>query len=248
MAKQKLKRARVVIEHNTGVPEASGLAPHPDGGFLIVDDERGVFRVHPGTVATRLPQCAGLADLEGVCVDPASGKTWVLSERDGSVWAFHTNAQAPASETHLGKLPLLSKSRNRGWEGLTFVAAGVWSEQALLLALHQDKPRVVLVLDPHTLGVKATLRLPKKARKALGLLNDLAVHPTSGHLLLLSGKSRRLATLVRSGDELRLLGVHKIDSDRDNVPEGLTFDADGRLWVVTDGQGQLRQLAWAQPD
>lgn len=232
----------MVVEYETGVPEASGLAPLPDGRFLIVDDERGVFRFTPGASSERLAQGGALADLEGVCVNPAGDRAWVLSERDGSVWSFGHDDGAETPEKHLGRLPKLAKSRNRGWEGIAFLPAGTWAPEARLLAVHQGKPRVVMMCDPHTLAAQVTFTLPRKAKKALDLLNDLAVNPKTGEWVVISGKRGRIATLARRGDTLDLVGVHRIPTDKDDVPEGIGFDPQGRLWIVTDGRGRLLQL------
>jgi hypothetical protein len=36
--------------------------------------------------------------------------------------------------------------------------------------------------------------------------------------------------------------VYPLDTARDDVPEGITFGADARLYIVTDGEGMLREM------
>jgi uncharacterized protein YjiK len=100
----------------------------------------------------------------------------------------------------------------------------------------------VAILDPDSLAAEATFSLPKSARKKLDDLNDVAVHPTSGDIVVLSGKAGRLARLVRTDDALELVDVYALAAGKDDVPEGLAYDASGRLWVVWDGSGRLREI------
>jgi uncharacterized protein YjiK len=232
----------VVSERSTGIREASGVAPLADGSFLLVDDEEGVFRVVPGREPEPVAAGRGFADLEGICVDRDGSRAWVLAERDGAVWSFEMKNGAPTNPSRLGTLPSKNKNANAGWEGLSFAPAGTLADAPRLVAAHQRKPRCIAVVDIESLACERTYRLPKAARKALDDLNDLAVHPVSGELVVLSGKAGRLARLVMSGDELLLAGVHAVEASDDDVPEGIAFDTAGRLWMVWDGSGRLREV------
>ncbi len=240
--KQKDVRVEVVSEHATDISEASGVAPLADGAFLIVDDEEGVFRFEPGREPESLKAGRGFADLEGICAAHGGGRAWVLAERDGGVWSFEMDGGRLGAGAKLGTLPRLNDKKNAGWEGLAFAPAGTLADGARLVAVHQSKPRRVAIVDPDSLAAEATFALPKHAKKALDDLNDVAVHPESGDIMVLSGKAGRLARLTRRGDELELAALFALESTKDDVPEGIAYDASGRLFVVWDGSGRLREI------
>ena len=241
MGKLRKGTARVLCEQPIGVQEASGVAPLGGDTFLVVDDEQGIFRCRGDEDPVPLDAGKGLSDLEGICID-GRGHAFVLTERDGAVWRFALADGELHEGERLGKLPALNKKKNQGWEGLSFAPAGTFGDTDLLVAVHQVRPRNVGLFDAQTLDEKKMWRLPKDARKALGDLNDVAVHPTSKHLFVVSGKKGRLGELSLEGGELELVRVYPIAHAKDDVPEGLTFDDDGRLWIVTDGEGMLREM------
>jgi uncharacterized protein YjiK len=236
-------QAVVVSQQAIGVQEASGVAHLGDQRFLVVDDESGIFHCAIGQEPTMLEAGQGLRDLEGVCVSPDGTQAYVLSERDGSLWRFARTGEALSDAERVGRLPRLSKKKNQGWEGIAIAPAGLWSDHAELVAVHQTKPRCVAVVDLRTLEPRLTASLPKQARKLLGDLNDVTVEPHHGHVLVLSGKAGVIGELAFEGDELKLIRCYRIDSSRNDVPEGLSMDADRRLWLVTDGGGWLREYS-----
>lgn len=218
------------------------MAQIGDGVFVVVDDEHGLFRCVADEEPVALDAGKGLADLEGVCVDAAGEHVFVLAERDGGVWRFQLADGVLSGGKRLGKLPRLNKKKNQGWEGIAFAAAGTFAPTSELVAVHQVRPRCVGFFDAQTLSERVSMRLPKAARKALGDLNDVAIHPQSHHLFVVSGKAGKLGELRVAGDELELVRVYPLATERDDVPEGITFGSDGRLWIVTDGEGMLREV------
>jgi len=239
--KAKHGRAYLMTSRALGVQEASGLAPVGDGSFLVVDDEHGIFRCSPDGASVQLDAGKGLADLEGIVVTPDGRHAYVVSERDGSIWRFVVEGDGLGAGERLGQLPQLSKKRNQGWEGVAFAPAGTLSEQMTLVAAHQVKPRRIGLFDPETLELHMLLKLPKAARKTIGELNDIAID-ADGRILLLSGKSGYIAEMYLGGESLSLARVYSIKTDSDDVPEGISIDAAGRVWICTDGKGMLREL------
>ena len=245
---KRIARGRLakVQQFRLGVAEASGVAPLPDGRFLIVDDEIGLHLcTREGDARPLAPSIRG--DLEGVCM-AADGRTvYVLCERRGTVWQATLDDGQLRDVRTLGNLPDIGK-RNRGWEGIC-CATSHWHGGPALLAVHQRKPRVIGLFSlPHLIEV-AQLSLPKgkKLRKALGDFNDVAVHPHSGHMFVLSGRKGQVAELTRRWGKLQVERLWRVDTSGRDVPEGLGFDAQGRLWLVTDGRGTLRQLQLPAP-
>jgi len=245
--KRKLPRARVAFEGPLGVQEASAVARLPSGRFLVVDDEKGVFRYRlpqPGDSPDPelLESARGLADLEGICLDDRGTTAWVLAERDGGLWKHAVDGDDLGPGRRVGQLPRLNKRKNHGWEGIAHAGAGTLRAEPTLVAVHQTKPRRIGLFDPDTLRQRGLFRLPKDARKTLDELNDITVSG-DGFLVVVSGKAGIVAELRLAGDELELTRAQRVDHDDDDVPEGITFDADGHLWLVTDGGGWLRQIS-----
>ncbi len=230
-------------ERPIGVQEASGLAHVEDDRFLVVDDEKGIYLCRPDEPPVSLEAGSGLADLEGICFDANKDHAYVLAERDGSVWKHKHDDGALDGGARLGKLGNLNKRKNQGWEGIYFAAAGTFADRDELVAVHQTKARVVGFFDAETLSARVLFDLPKKARKLLGDLNDVAVHPTTKHIFVVSGKAGRLGELAVVDGKLELVRVYPLDTGKRDVPEGITFTSDGRLFVCTDGEGMLREIA-----
>lgn len=244
MGKRKKKRRLVqaAAQHELGIAEASAVAALPNGRFLIADDEAGLFICAPGAS----PQKASKnirGDLEGVCISDTGDTAYVLCERRGRVWRADIGSAGLVNEVELGRLPALG-ARNRGWEGICW-AGPHWHSRPALLAAHQRSPALLGVFELPSLRQVARYALPKHkaVRKNLADLNDLTVDPANGNVLVLSGRCGAIVTFAREGKLLKWVSSRRIATAKDNVPEGLTFDASGNLWVVTDGKGQLRQLA-----
>jgi uncharacterized protein YjiK len=238
-------RARVLQEHALGVQEASGVARLADGDLLVVDDEHGVFRCPIGGSPRNLEVARGLKDLEGICISSDGATAWLLSERDGGIWKHAIVDGELLDGTRVGELPRQSSRKNQGWEGIAYAAPGVLGQAATLVAVHQKKPRAVGLFDADTLAERRIIPLDKRSKKALGDLNDVAVNPDDGRLLVVSGKKGMLAELSVEQDGLVVHRLFRVEHDDDDVPEGVTYDGEGRLWLVTDGKGWLRELSLA---
>lgn len=244
MAGDKVKhygKVSVKVTRPLGVQEASGLAPAAHGAFFVVDDERGVFHCAPDGDLINIDVGEGLTDLESIAITPDGKHALVLAEHDGGIWRFSVEDDDLRDGERLGSLPRLSGKKNQGWEGIAFAAAGTVAEHMELVAVHQVKPRRIGLFDAQTLKQRSLLRLPKNARKAIGELNDVAMD-AGGRILLLSGKSGRIAEMRLEDEALSLVRVYRIESSEDDVPEGICIDAEGRVWLCTDGKGILYQL------
>lgn len=65
--------------------------------------------------------------------------------------------------------------------------------------------------------------------------SDMAIHPISGQLYVLSGNERLLFIFDNKG---RINNIVKLDSDIFNQPEGITFMSDGDMLISNEGQNK----------
>jgi uncharacterized protein YjiK len=246
MPERSLGRTELVSQRRLGVDEASAVAALADDTFLVVSDELGLCLCRPGHAPVYLKTTERLEDPEGMCLHAGGSAVFVLSEHSGSVWRFPFATGKLSAGEHLGRLPRIGDVKNRGWEGIDHVAAGVFGEADTLVAVHQTKPRRIGLFDPLTLAPRVLLKLPKQAKRVLEDLNDVTVDPVTHHLLVLSGKAGWIAALRLIDGDLDLVCTYPVETAKGDVPEGITFDRSGRLWVVTDGKGLLRELRLAK--
>lgn len=242
------------LRSTTSLPlkSASAVAPVPGvaGAWLVVDDDRGLFRVEDGD-ARRLrgpDDHDGYGDLEGVCVDD-DGRVWVVAEGSGVVLRCALAGRATdeigaIASPRAAKAGAKKKKKgggNKGFEGLAWLPASSSPDgRAGLLVAHEDKPKVVLLLDPGDLSVRVTLALDDVLDDALDDVADLAVDVASGAILLLSDESACVGVARIAGERLESVCVIALPIDADEKPEGIAFVDDDTLAIVTDESAQLR--------
>jgi hypothetical protein len=100
------------------IPGASAVAAIP-GGLLIVEDDKGIFRVAGGraTLWAGPDDHAALGDLEGLATDETRRLAWAVAEEDGAVIALQLRGRS-RRPTLVGHLPRPGTRRNKGFEGL----------------------------------------------------------------------------------------------------------------------------------
>jgi uncharacterized protein YjiK len=215
------------------------------GALLVVEDDRGIFRVagRRATLWAGRELHPALGDLEGVAVDEANRRVWALAEEDGAVIALSLATASPRA-TLAGHLPRPGKQKNKGFEGLAFMPARVSpSRRASLVAVHEGKPRRVGIFALPDLAQTHDLKLPDDAKELLADLADVTVDPVTGLLLLLSDQSRRIAVLWVIDRQLSLAGSYDLPLADDEKPEGVDFASPSRLLVVTDQTAKLLELS-----
>jgi uncharacterized protein YjiK len=130
----------------------------------------------------------------------------VVSEESRKVTAFAVRAKGGSitlgEPKKRGALPKLGSKSNKGWEGLA-VRPGRFEKdkRPRLVAVHEGKPRQVGIFPLDDFDGGEILDLPGEVHGALDDLSDVAVHPKSGHIFLLSDESSALAhvEVVTSG-------------------------------------------------
>ena len=230
-----------------------------------VQDEKGalwVVDLH-GTIAPRKHPFGEGGDYEGLA--KIGDHYWVLRS-DGRLFEL-----VPEGERFRISRRLQLPGPWRDWEALCFDAA-----EQRLLAMPKDTPgdkadrdlRVVFAVDPvagtvhsepvvrFSLGAwleqdkAAGIDLPVhrsakgKERVALELAcSELLVVPGSRQLLLLSSADGVLCRIDLTG---RLLGLQRLDQALLPQAEGMTWLADGRLLVASEGAGAAVACSWSR--
>jgi uncharacterized protein YjiK len=250
--------AVVVSMEVIAVQEASGVAVHPAGFLLIVDDDAGIYAHTPGGKGldcTPLEPADGskLSGCEGIAVSGDGRSVYVVAEDSRSLLALPISVSKTAAPSLgvprvIGKLPKIGKKQkqNKGWEGIA-VRPGRFDAQGRerLVAVHEGKPRRIGIFDLD-LDRGEILDLPDELEDELEDLSDVAVEPQRGSIFLLSDESSAMAEVmlvaVKGVWTLDTVRVLPLPIDKHLKPEGLSFDRSGDLWLVTEADRGLRRL------
>jgi uncharacterized protein YjiK len=222
---------------------ASAVAAVP-GALMVVEDDRGIFRVARGRAALWAGRDVhpALGDLEGLAANETHTVVWALAEGDGAVISFQLRNRS-RQPTLVGYLPRPGDRKNKGFEGLAFLPARFSpTRRASLVAVNEGRPRRVLLFALPNLTLTHDLKLPKRARKLLDDLADVTVDPLTGALLLLSDQSRRIAITRIEEKKLILCGSYDLPLNKKEKPEGIDFRSPSRLLVVTDDSAKLLEI------
>lgn len=244
-----LARPAMTVDLAATLDEISGLAWRADDRLAAVHDEDGlVFTLDPETGAvvgeTRV---AGEGDYESVEVTPDA--LWVLRSNGtllerpaagGAVTEHDTplrgrcDAEGLAYEPAAGRL-LVSCKEDPG-EGLGRVRA----IYAFDLASRTLAPAPVFQIARDAVDGEPDGRRSQQNFKP----SAMAVHPTSGHLYVLSSVRPALAVLDADG---ALVALADLPAEIFPQPEGLAFSPDGAMYVATEADGGVARLARFDP-
>ncbi len=255
------------------VAEASGIAPLRGGRSLVVDDARGVYLVDKDGDASRILSAKDhpeLMDLEGIAVDGKEENAFVVSEGARTIYQIPLTADGDdvdaAKPIALGMLPELNDGTVNGWEGLDVVPGKFLTLDGsdgpdALVCVHEAAPtRVIFVTIPDAANSEAELpilrefKIPNSAAPHLEDLSDVAVDKESGHLLLLSDRSKTIVELkptlesqavgghILEHTKLELIGITPIPDATGTKPEGIGFDPDNGQIVVSSEKGNKSRV------
>lgn len=238
----------------TGVAEASDVVALPDGRFLVVSDRSATARIvsfDGRAAAVRLPRIPdGESQLEGVGYAPPSRRLVVVREEESEAWRYTWRADAVGDPRPDGVVALsISGPRNKRLEGIAYVGPE-WSPSGApqWVLVKEGQPKA-LWLASERLEDRTAVALPDSLAHALEDFSAVAVDPLTGHIVIASQESAACARLriQRRGSsyEAVLLKVLTLTDER-GAPlvrvEGITFDAQGRLYALTENEGALREM------
>lgn len=232
-------RLELTSERSLPVESASGILSLGDGRFLVVDDDKGIYRLGKNGKTKRLlssKKHKKLNDLEGITHDTTGRGALVISERTGEVMRVGFKPDDDkidlSKPKKLGRLPKLSKRfSNNGWEGIDIMPGRFFEDgEPRLVAVHEAKPRRVGVFSYPDFQESSILKLPKAARSEAKDLSDVAVDPSTGRIFVLSDRSKSILELELKGPtrrfpqeraSLSLVGVTDVPTRKGAKPEAL---------------------------
>lgn len=238
-----LEHPDAVFELAGELEEISALSDGPGGMLLAVQDEEGyIYRLDPETgEVVRRDRFAGDGDYEGI---EWVGEWIYVLESDGHF--FRTPADHPSRNATVRirlDLPGGCDAEGLGWDVTSehFLVAckaadGVRGRQGRSVfafkengaAVGEGSPLIFLDEDRlETMGVKG---LPDMRTSAV------TIHPVSGRIFLLSSHEPALCSLDLGAPQT--WACADLDLKTMRQPEGVTFDAQGRLWISSEARGK----------
>jgi len=242
-------RLKLIGTAQLGVESASAIAPLGEGLALVVDDDEGIFLADSAGRATLLrgkEDARGLGDLEGLCLGDEGATVYAVSEKKGEVFSLPLRRGEGkvtlGDPSLLGRLARPGDGKNKGWEGAAWLPPSASpGGVACLVAVHEAKPMALGLFTLPDLRALRLIELDGPFEEWMRDASDVAVCPVTGHLFLLSDRSQRIveARLVDGATRLEAIGAFDLELAPEEKPEGIAFESDSRLVVVTDDQGRL---------
>jgi uncharacterized protein YjiK len=235
------------IKLAAGLREISGLAMDASGHLFAHNDERAViYQLDPELGQVLKAFSAGFqgapGDFEGLAI---GGERFFLSTSGGDVLETAEGPHGSAMDYRLHSLGLGEQCE---FEGLAF------DEKADALLLPCKKPRdrdlrkhiVVFSVARESMEVNPVPRifLPLEELEEFDLDDSFSpsaieIHPETGNIFLVSAQDEVLLEFSTGG---ALLGGRTLHKKTHPQPEGISFGADGTLYLADEGQGKRGRL------
>jgi uncharacterized protein YjiK len=239
----------------TKVAEASDVAALPGGRFVVVSDTSDtaqVVNVDGSLTPVKLPGIPdGDSQLEGVAYDPVRKHLLVVREEAHELrrYEWDPDSKRPPKLEKVFSLDYQGP-KNKGFEGIAYLRADQSPQKVpQLLLAKEGQPRELWLHDDGGRETKSKVELEKEVFTACKDFSAVAVDPLTGHIFISSDESATCVQvrLVRDGQKVRgeLVQAFPLRDEAGKAlkrVEGLTFDQDGNLYVLTENDGLLRRL------
>ena len=239
----------------TGMTEASDVAALPGGRFVVVGDKKDsvvIVGKDGKRSSLELPGLKnGNSQLEGVTYDPVRHHLFVSREESRELLRYEWDPDKKTAPVLEKRFDLdLGGPSNKGVEGLAYVPGEVSpTGQPQLLLAKEGKPQELSLIGDGGKGKPLAVKLEREVLAVCRDFSAVTVDPKTGHLFLSSDESATVAQikLVRDGDKVlgKLVQSFPLRDEKgkplDRV-EGLSFNEQGDLFVLTENDGKLHQL------
>lgn len=240
-----LKAYRVDIEGRPLVgidDDVSALTYNPVRNtlFTVLNGEPVIVELTLEGKVMRQIQVKGAQDLEGLTY--VAGNRYVIAEEQKQrLWVVRIDDTTTiALDRAPGLTVALDVFKNRGFEGLSYHEGG----RRLLVVKESDPLRVLAVTgfvesDPGApLDVRISeVKSPYSPKLFVNDLSSLTLHEASGHLLLLSDRSKLVVEYDTDGNPISMLPLWRgFRGLTASVPqaEGVALDSEGRLYIASE--------------
>ncbi len=250
--------------------EVSGIALLPSGEFACVQDEEGFIVIYDTTLQeiNRTVKFGSKSDYEDIAVK--ENDAYVL-ESDGTIRAI-LNFDSEGYRREKYRFPfsgnynteglcydkknqrLLIASKNAGSienarsgrrQIFEFSFRDSSYNTASVFSIEFEDVRSYFQQNEDTIGLNAV-----EANGPMMIFKPSAIqiHPISNHIYLLSAYPPMLAVLHHKTG--KLLYVEMLPTDLHPQPEGLSFNAEGALWIASEGKNQKGRICrfWLKKD
>ncbi len=229
------------------ISEASGLAMSDDGRLFCHDDEKAVIYQldkRSGRIIKefQLGATPVYGDFEGIAI---KGPSFYLVTSSGNIYECKEGGDKEGVSYRFYKTYLTEKN---DVEGLEYDG----TINALLLACKGEAIRgysgyrVVYAFDLGTLSLKEQpqMLIPLKvvspnSRKGRFDPSGIAWQQRSETFFVISADGESIIEISREGI---ILGQEELPKKYNSHPEGIIFDADGKMFICNDGQGDRGSL------
>lgn len=249
-----------VADSVQGFTEPSGLALSLDGSQLwsVSDDTPALFALNfDGVILQRIDLDESARDLEGVAVQPSSGRVLVLREGSADVQSIdpdtgliQTYTVATMSGGDRTARKLATSDPNDRLEGIALAP-----DEGAVFVLKEKRDRLLLRLSNDLTAVSAMIELtPKLGYDVKGLKNrqldvsGLAVDDPTGCLWIVSDRGKRLFLADRSGQIRHSFQLGWLDDGQPELvahAEGIAYGPQlDRLFIVNDDGAASRLFTY----
>lgn len=217
----------------------SGITFNPDSGTLwvIINQPQKLIELDADLAPARTIILENFADTEAVAY--AGNNTFVIAdERDQSIVVATVDKETQSLDrNNLPRITMkLGGTENKGLEGIA-----IDPETNLIYAVQERNPLKLItvtgLIDGKPgieIGVPAGINVNELY---LDDLSGLHFDSNTGHLLILSHEAKLLAEVDMEGRKISYLDLEAgFNGLTDDIPqaEGVTLDADGNLYIVSE--------------